>query len=268
MAAILRARRARPIRIRPLPRSRKGNPEPAVPVPRSAVPRHTVVAVEVSVGDRGVVVAVVTDDDTALALGSGALPVLGTPRLLAWCEAATCRALEGALPSPGRRASAPRCGWSTSPRARWGSRSPWSPWWCPSTGGGSGSRSRRRMPAGPWSGAAPSSAWSSTTSASSRGWRAAPGPAVARFLSRPGGRACAPAACTSAAAAPPRRPGATRRARRRAPSGRAGRPTGTLRCSTNPVTSKPRLSRAVRISPMPWFQDSWRVLTNSWSFST
>ena len=50
------------------------------------------------VGDRGVIRAVVTDDDTAVALGSGGLPVLGTPRLLAWCEAATCRALEGRLP--------------------------------------------------------------------------------------------------------------------------------------------------------------------------
>ena len=49
-------------------------------------------------GDRGVVVAVVTDADTALALGSGGLPVLGTPRLVAWCEAASCRALEGRLP--------------------------------------------------------------------------------------------------------------------------------------------------------------------------
>ena len=35
----------------------------------------------------------VTDDDTAAALGSGSLPVLGTPRLLAWCEAATCAAI-------------------------------------------------------------------------------------------------------------------------------------------------------------------------------
>jgi len=35
----------------------------------------------------------VTDDDTAAALGSGDLAVLGTPRLLAWCEAATCAAL-------------------------------------------------------------------------------------------------------------------------------------------------------------------------------
>lgn len=37
---------------------------------------------------------VVTDDDTALALGSGDLAVLGTPRLLAWCEEATCAALD------------------------------------------------------------------------------------------------------------------------------------------------------------------------------
>lgn len=36
----------------------------------------------------------VTDDDTADAVGSGSLPVLGTPRLLAWCEAATVAALE------------------------------------------------------------------------------------------------------------------------------------------------------------------------------
>jgi len=40
----------------------------------------------------------VTDDDTAAALGSGSLPVLATPRLLAWCEAATCAALEPTLP--------------------------------------------------------------------------------------------------------------------------------------------------------------------------
>ncbi len=39
----------------------------------------------------------VSDDDTAAALGSGDLPVLGTPRLLAWCEAATCAAVEPAL---------------------------------------------------------------------------------------------------------------------------------------------------------------------------
>lgn len=39
----------------------------------------------------------VSDDDTAAAVGSGSLPVLGTPRLLAWCEAATCAALEPEL---------------------------------------------------------------------------------------------------------------------------------------------------------------------------
>ncbi len=39
----------------------------------------------------------VTDDDTAEALGSGSLPVLGTPRLLAWCEAATCAAIDPTL---------------------------------------------------------------------------------------------------------------------------------------------------------------------------
>lgn len=36
----------------------------------------------------------VTDDDTAVALGSGDVPVLATPRLLAWCEEATCGALD------------------------------------------------------------------------------------------------------------------------------------------------------------------------------
>ncbi len=38
----------------------------------------------------------VSEDDTAQALGSGSLPVLATPRLLAWCEAATCAAIEPA----------------------------------------------------------------------------------------------------------------------------------------------------------------------------
>lgn len=35
----------------------------------------------------------VTDDDTAIALGSGDLAVLATPRLLAWFEEATCGAV-------------------------------------------------------------------------------------------------------------------------------------------------------------------------------
>jgi fluoroacetyl-CoA thioesterase len=42
---------------------------------------------------------VVTDDDTAAAVGSGSLPVLGTPRLLAWLEAATCAAIDPTLPA-------------------------------------------------------------------------------------------------------------------------------------------------------------------------
>jgi predicted thioesterase len=40
----------------------------------------------------------VTAADTAEAVGSGDLPVLGTPRLLAWCEAATCAAVAAAMP--------------------------------------------------------------------------------------------------------------------------------------------------------------------------
>ncbi len=39
----------------------------------------------------------VSDQDTAAAVGSGSLPVLGTPVLLAWCEAATCAAVEDLL---------------------------------------------------------------------------------------------------------------------------------------------------------------------------
>lgn len=39
----------------------------------------------------------VAESDTAQAVGSGSLPVLGTPVVLAWCEAATCAALEPAL---------------------------------------------------------------------------------------------------------------------------------------------------------------------------
>ncbi|WP_392544567.1 thioesterase family protein [Oryzobacter telluris] len=52
---------------------------------------------DVVVGARGSVERVVGEDDTAAALGSGSLAVLGTPRLLAWCEAATCAAVEAGL---------------------------------------------------------------------------------------------------------------------------------------------------------------------------
>jgi fluoroacetyl-CoA thioesterase len=40
---------------------------------------------------------VVGEDDTAPAFGSGSVPVLATPRLIALCEEATCRALDGIL---------------------------------------------------------------------------------------------------------------------------------------------------------------------------
>lgn len=40
---------------------------------------------------------IVTDDDTSVRFGSGDVPVLATPRLLALCEEATMRAIEGKL---------------------------------------------------------------------------------------------------------------------------------------------------------------------------
>ncbi|MDX6324249.1 MAG: fluoroacetyl-CoA thioesterase [Nocardioidaceae bacterium] len=40
---------------------------------------------------------VVGDEDTAAAVGSGDLPVLSTPRVLAWAEAATCAAIREEL---------------------------------------------------------------------------------------------------------------------------------------------------------------------------
>ena len=43
----------------------------------------------------------VTEADTAAALGSGDLAVLGTPRLLAWCEAATVAAIGPGLDASG-----------------------------------------------------------------------------------------------------------------------------------------------------------------------
>ncbi len=50
---------------------------------------------------------VVTDDDTAIALGSGDVAVLGTPRLVALCEQASCAAL-GRCISPDRTTVATR----------------------------------------------------------------------------------------------------------------------------------------------------------------
>ena len=74
-------------------------------------------------GDSATLEFTVTEDDTAVALGSGDLPVLATPRLLAWCEAATCAAVEAALTDASRPASAPACSSSTSAPARSAPRS-------------------------------------------------------------------------------------------------------------------------------------------------
>jgi predicted thioesterase len=56
---------------------------------------------ELTAGRRAEITVVVGEQDTAAALGSGDVPVLGTPRLLALAEAATVRALDGAL-APGQ----------------------------------------------------------------------------------------------------------------------------------------------------------------------
>jgi len=48
-------------------------------------------------GDSATLEFEVTEQDTAAAIGSGDLQVLGTPRLLAWCEAATCAAAADSL---------------------------------------------------------------------------------------------------------------------------------------------------------------------------
>ncbi len=50
-----------------------------------------------AVGLMATVQAVVTDDDTAIAAGSGDMPVLATPRLLALAEAACVAAIEPQL---------------------------------------------------------------------------------------------------------------------------------------------------------------------------
>jgi fluoroacetyl-CoA thioesterase len=52
---------------------------------------------DLAAGARGRLELVVTEADTAIALGSGDVPVLATPRLLAWLEAATVAALDGRL---------------------------------------------------------------------------------------------------------------------------------------------------------------------------
>jgi predicted thioesterase len=53
--------------------------------------------VNIAVGLKGEARLVVTDADTAVALGSGEVEVLGTPRLVALFEQATVEALDGML---------------------------------------------------------------------------------------------------------------------------------------------------------------------------
>jgi fluoroacetyl-CoA thioesterase len=52
----------------------------------------------VPVGLVGAATLVVGEVDTAVALGSGDVPVLGTPRVVALVEQAACEALDGRLP--------------------------------------------------------------------------------------------------------------------------------------------------------------------------
>jgi fluoroacetyl-CoA thioesterase len=56
-----------------------------------------VLAVNLETGMRGDAKLVVADADTARALGSGIVDVLGSPRLVALCEQACCNALANAL---------------------------------------------------------------------------------------------------------------------------------------------------------------------------
>lgn len=51
----------------------------------------------ITVGSTGTKRFTVGEEDTAIAVGSGDVPVLGTPRILAWCEAVTVLALADQL---------------------------------------------------------------------------------------------------------------------------------------------------------------------------
>ena len=79
-------------------------PAPAVPQPAGAIgmvlDARTAVSyrvVPLEQGLRAEVEFTVTEADTAISMGSGDVPVLATPRVLAMCEAATVAALEGKL---------------------------------------------------------------------------------------------------------------------------------------------------------------------------
>jgi fluoroacetyl-CoA thioesterase len=52
---------------------------------------------ELNVGLQASITAIVGQDDTAIAVGSGDVDVLGTPRLIAWWEAATTKAVSAEL---------------------------------------------------------------------------------------------------------------------------------------------------------------------------
>ena len=54
-------------------------------------------APSITPGRTGQLTRVVTAEDTAVALGSGDVEVLATPRLIAWMEAATCASVDEAL---------------------------------------------------------------------------------------------------------------------------------------------------------------------------
>lgn len=60
--------------------------------------RASLRSVTIEVGLKGAVTLVVADHDTAIALRSGSVPVLATPRVIALVEEATCVALASHLP--------------------------------------------------------------------------------------------------------------------------------------------------------------------------
>ena len=66
--------------------------------PAGRMARSRVVGMGVAAGQRASVSAVVADADTAISAGSGDVPVLATPRLLALAEAAAVAAIAPHLP--------------------------------------------------------------------------------------------------------------------------------------------------------------------------
>ena len=91
----------------------------------------------------------VTEADTAAAIGSGEVPTLATPRVLALAERATVAAVAGALQA-GATTVGTRSSWTIWPPAwsgpTWRSRPCWSGW----TVGGWSSPSASAMATGRW----------------------------------------------------------------------------------------------------------------------